>query len=269
MASQLVQNPRVTLQRSLSFAPIILSFASFCCSHPVIYSLMEKSEESLVAGLLDAQAKAQALFAEVKTRDLIRPGAPESQINQEIYALAAQMYGIARYWHKRIVRAGPNTLAPYDENPPDLTVKEDDIVFLDLGPVFEEWEADFGRTYVVGNDPLKRKLCRDIEQGFARGKQHFHDHPEITAAELYGYAQQLAQQAGWEYGGPIAGHLIGVFPHEKIAGDKVTLYVHPNNHCRMRIPDASGRERHWIFEIHFVDRARQIGGFYEELLTIG
>jgi hypothetical protein len=37
----------------------------------------------------------------------------------------------------------------------------------------------------------------------------------------------------------------------------------------MRMPDTSGRTRHWIFEIHFVDRIRQIGGFYEELLTIG
>jgi hypothetical protein len=37
----------------------------------------------------------------------------------------------------------------------------------------------------------------------------------------------------------------------------------------MRDLDPEGQERHWIFEIHFVDRARQIGGFYEELLTIG
>jgi Xaa-Pro aminopeptidase len=230
---------------------------------------MEKSEEVLVAGLLEAQEKAQALFAAVETQELIRPGATESEINEGIYALAGSMFGITRYWHKRIVRAGSNTLAPYDENPPDLTVAEDDIVFLDFGPVFEEWEADFGRTYVVGNDPLKQKLCRDIEEAFARGKRYFHEHPEITASELYAYAQQLAEQAGWEYGGPIAGHLIGVFPHEKIAGDKITLYVHPNNHNRMQIADESGRKRHWILEIHFVDRARQIGGFYEELLTIG
>ncbi|MGA8502530.1 MAG: M24 family metallopeptidase [Candidatus Sulfotelmatobacter sp.] len=230
---------------------------------------MEKSEEALVAGLLDAQVKAQALFAEIETRDLIRPGANESEMNEGIYALAESMFGISRYWHKRIVRAGRNTLAPYDENPPDLTVGEDDIVFLDFGPVFEEWEADFGRTYVVGNDPQKRKLCRDIEEAFARGKQYFHKHPEITAAELYAYAQELAAQAGWEYGGPIAGHLIGVFPHEKIEGDKITLYVHPKNHNRMRTLDASGRLRHWILEIHFVDRVQQIGGFYEELLTIG
>jgi Xaa-Pro dipeptidase len=230
---------------------------------------MTQSEAQLDTALLDAQRKAEALFAEVEVRDLICPGVRESEINESVYALAERMYGINRYWHKRIVRAGPNTLAPYDENPPDLTVAEDDIVFLDLGPVFEEWEADFGRTYVVGKDPLKRKLCRDIEEAFAKGKKHFQEHPDITGSELYAYAQRLAEQAGWEYGGPIAGHLIGVFPHEKIPGDKITLYVHPQNHDRMRMPDASGRERHWIFEIHFVDRTRQIGGFYEELLTIG
>lgn len=229
----------------------------------------EHCEEALVAGLLDAQRKAAELFAEVNARKLIRPGARESEINEAVYALAQEMYGISRYWHKRIVRAGRNTLAPYNENPPDLTVADDDIVFLDLGPVFEEWEADFGRTYVVGNDPRKQKLCRDIEEAFATGKRYFEEHPEITAAELYAYAQRLAQQAGWEYGGPIAGHLIGVFPHEKISGDKVTLYVHPQNPNRMQVPDASGRKRHWIFEIHFVDRAQQIGGFHEELLTIG
>lgn len=112
---------------------------------------MEQTEEKIVAGLLDAQAKAQALFAEIESQKLIRPGVAETEINESIYALAAKMYGITRYWHKRIVRAGRNTLAPYDENPPDLKVAEDDIVFLDLGPVFEEWEADFGRTYVVGS----------------------------------------------------------------------------------------------------------------------
>jgi Xaa-Pro dipeptidase len=50
-----------------------------------------------------------------------------------------------------------------------------------------------------------------------------------------------------------------VFPHEKIPGDKVTLYVDPNNNSRMRATDSAGRQRHWILEIHFVDRARQIG----------
>lgn len=230
---------------------------------------MEQVEDARVTAVSDAQIKAQRLFEEVEGQGLIRPGTSETEINESIYTLAQRMYGITRYWHKRIVRAGRNTLQPYDENPPNLKVSDDDVVFLDLGPVFEDWEADFGRTFVIGSDPSKLKLCRDIEEGFASGKKYFQQNPEITGAELYRYAQGLAERAGWEYGGPIAGHLIGQFPHEKIAGDKITLYVHPENHRRMRLPDTTGRDRHWILEIHFVNRSREFGGFYEELLTIG
>ena len=230
---------------------------------------MTTLEDSRASALLQAQEKANELFHAVESKGLIRPNVLESKLNQDVYDLAKEMYGISTYWHKRIVRAGRNTMAPYDENPPDLTIGEDDILFLDLGPVFEKFEADFGRTYVVGSDPAKLKLCDDIAAGFAKGKEYFNSHPEITAAELFAHAQQLARDFGWEFGGPIAGHLIGVFPHERIPGDKVTLYVHPQNHSRMRVPDASGKPRHWILEIHFVDRAREIGGFYEELLTVG
>jgi Xaa-Pro dipeptidase len=230
---------------------------------------MNQVEADRAAALLQAQQKADQLFKQVEAQGIISPNALESRINQDIYDLAERMFGISTYWHKRIVRAGTNTLAPYDENPPDLVVGEDDIVFLDLGPVFERWEADFGRTFVLGSDPVKLKLRDDIEKAFANGKQYFNRHPEITAAELYRHAQKLAKDYGWEYGGPIAGHLLGQFPHERIPGDKVTLYVHPDNPNKMRGVDTQGQERHWILEIHFVDRARKIGGFYEELLTVG
>jgi len=49
----------------------------------------------------------------------------------------------------------------------------------------------------------------------------------------------------------------------------VSLYVHPESHLPMRSLDEKGQKRHWILEIHFVDREHQIGGFYEELLTVG
>jgi Xaa-Pro aminopeptidase len=230
---------------------------------------MEKIQANRAAALLQAQQKADELFRAIENQGIIRAHVLESRINQDIYDLAERMFGISTYWHKRIVRAGRNTLAPYDENPPDLTVEEDDILFLDLGPVFEDWEADFGRTFVIGSDPIKLKLRDDIAKAFADGKKYFKDHPDITGIELFKYAQKLAERYGWEFGGAIAGHLIGQFPHERIPGDKVTLYVHPGNPRRMRDCDADGRERHWILEIHFVDRARQIGGFYEELLTVG
>jgi Xaa-Pro dipeptidase len=226
-------------------------------------------EAKRVTELRIAQSKAEQLFHEVEARGLIRAGVSESQLNEDIYALAKEMYGITKYWHKRIVRAGRNTLLPYDDNPPDLMVGEDDILFLDLGPVFEEWEADFGRTFVIGSDPAKLKMKNDVELAFAAGKRYFMENPAITSNQLFAYAQSLAAQFGWEFGGPIAGHLIGQFPHEKISGDKVTLYVHPDSSLPMYSLDEKGQKRHWILEIHFVDRERQIGGFFEELLTVG
>jgi Xaa-Pro dipeptidase len=212
---------------------------------------------------------AAQLFLEVETRGLILPGIAESRLNQDIYDLAKEMYGISTYWHKRIVRAGANTLLPYAENPPDHILGDDDILFVDLGPVFEEYEADFGRTFVIGLDPAKLKLRDDTAKAFADGKRHFIQNPGITACQLYAHAVSLAEEYGWEFGGPIAGHLIGQFPHERITDDKITLYVHPKSNLLMRSTDEQGRPRHWILEIHFVDRMRQIGGFFEELLTIG
>ena len=103
-------------------------------------------------------------------------------------------------------------------------------------------------------------------KAFADGKRYFHENPSITANQLYVYAVSLAEKYGWEFGGPIAGHLIGQFPHERIADDKVTLYVHPKSNLCMRATDEKGQPRHWILEIHFIDRERRIGGFFEELL---
>jgi Xaa-Pro dipeptidase len=233
---------------------------------------MDAVEAQRVRELQNAQDKAVRLFEAVEAKGLIRAGITESQLNEEIYALAKEMYGISTYWHKRIVRAGRNTLLPYDENPPNLTIGEDDILFLDLGPVFEEWEADFGRTFVIGNDPAKLKMKADVGAAFALGKKYFEEHAEITSRELFLYAESLAGRFGWEWGGPIAGHLIGQFPHERIAQDKVSLYVHPESDLLMRSlhdeGDEKGQKRHWILEIHLVDRGLGIGGFFEELLTV-
>ncbi len=228
---------------------------------------MKAFEEARTAELRAAQSRAGAVPRNRNARH-DPPGITEWGLNEDIYVLAKEMYGITTYWHKRIVRAGKNTLLPYAENLPDLAICSDDILFLDLGPVFEEWEADFGRTFVIGSDPWKHKLKNDVGQAFAAGKRYFHECPAITSSELFNHAQLLATQFGWEFGGPIAGHLIGQFPHEKIAGDKVTLYVHPDSHLPMHSLDEKGQSRHWILEIHFVDRERQIGGFFEELLTV-
>ncbi|MED4784767.1 M24 family metallopeptidase [Brevibacillus choshinensis] len=218
--------------------------------------------------LREAETKAELLFANIEEKGIIRSGVSEKDINQEIYELAFQMFGIKKYWHKRIVRAGKNTLHPYRENPPNLVVSPEDIVFLDFGPIFEDWEADLGRTYVLGNDPLKFKLRDDIEKAWDMGKAYFQSEPDITSSELFQYMCEVARQYGWEFGGTHAGHLIGEFPHEKIQGDDIDNYIHPENHKRMREPDQNGHPRDWILEVHFIDRKLEIGGFVEKLLTV-
>jgi Xaa-Pro aminopeptidase len=226
-------------------------------------------EDVRAAKLLEAQAKAVELFAVVEQRGVLAPGVTEVQASDAIRDLAAYLFGVSRHWHKRIVRAGPNTLHPYRENPPDRALGTDDIVFCDFGPIFEEWEADFGRTYVLGPDPVKASLRDALPVVWAAGRTYFETHPDVTGEQLYAHVTELAEQAGWEFGGDIAGHLVGQFPHEKIDGNRIEYYITPGSDQPMRRLDGSGRQCHWILEVHLVDRARQIGGFYEELLDLG
>lgn len=218
--------------------------------------------------LLDAQNRAAQLFAEIERSGMIRAGVGERALSDEIRDLAADMFGVDRHWHKRIVRAGENTLRPYRQNPPDRIIADDDILFCDFGPIFDGWEADFGRTFVLGDDAGKHALCADLPRVWAKGRDYFDSHPDVTGAELFDHVVALSHDAGWEFGGTIAGHLVGEFPHELIDGDRSESYIAPGSDTKMRGIDRTGRVCHWILEVHLTDPARAFGGFYEELLDL-
>ncbi len=230
--------------------------------------MMTSDSGATAAALLAAQDKAAALFDLVVAEGLIAPGKLESVLTREIHALARTRFGLRRHWHKRIARAGSNTLLTYHDETEDRCIEADDIVYLDFGPVFDAWEADFGRTYVVGSDPHKHRLVHDLGAAFAQGKALYDATPDLTAGALYDFVAGLAAPYGWEFGAPTAGHLIGQFPHETSARTPKQLSIRSGNATALREPDAHGKPRHWILEIHFIDRARRIGGFFEELLTV-
>ena len=209
------------------------------------------------------------MFDEIERRGLVRPGVGERQLSDEIRDLAADMFGVTRHWHKRVIRAGQNTLLPFHADPPDRVMADDDIAYLDLGPIFAEWEADFGRTFVLGDDPDKLALRDALPRVWHSGRAFFDAHPDITGAQLYEHVGLLAQAEGFEFGAPIAGHLLGEFPHKKISGDDARFYVAPGSDEPMRRTDPTGRICHWILEVHLVNRARGFGGFYEQLLDLG
>jgi Xaa-Pro aminopeptidase len=220
----------------------------------------------LKQNLIKAEEIAANLFKVVEEKGWISAGKTEEELNTQIFELAEELYGIKKYWHKRIVRSGKNTLLPYFENPPNLTLQENDILFFDFGPIVEEWEADFGRTYVLGNEAIKHKLKQDIESAWQEARDWFFEQTTLSGSTYYHYICGLAKKYGWEYGGELAGHLIGQFPHERLEPKNYGLYVHAENPNDMFALDANGNKREWILEIHFVDREREIGGFFEQLL---
>jgi Xaa-Pro aminopeptidase len=219
------------------------------------------------AALRAAEAKGIALFDAIEAAGIVAPGRRETDLDRDIYALAAERFGVKTHWHKRVVRTGPNTICTFYDDPPVRTIAPDDIVYLDLGPVFAEWEADIGRSYALGNDPEKKRLVADLPRVFEIVKAHYEASPDITGAQLYAFAQKAADEADWKFGGTIAGHIVGEFPHaQRVPGDRAQHRIASGNDKRMRDPDDNGDERHWILEIHLVDRQRTFGGFYERLL---
>ena len=122
---------------------------------------------------------------------------------------------------------------------------------------------------MLGDDPAKRRLAADLPVIFDACRRYFAGHPRITGAELHAEIARLAREAGWSLGGTHAGHLVGEFPHEKIDGTDIESYIAPGNATPMRRHDKTGRPCHWILEVHLTDKARQFGGFYEQLLDLG
>ena len=228
---------------------------------------VSKDEDVRAASLREAETKAIEMFEEIE-KSVIRSGVTEKELSDEIHKLGADRYGVRTHWHKRVIRSGPNTLAPFQENPPDRMVEEGDILYVDLGPVFEQWEADFGRTFVLGDDPAKHKIQQALEPTWYAVKERYKQNPDMTGEQLYDIASEEAEKAGSKFGAWLAGHVVGNFPHERIPNDMITLYLTKGNNTKMSSIGPNGQKRHWILEMHLHDPVGNFNGFYEQLLTV-
>jgi Xaa-Pro aminopeptidase len=213
-----------------------------------------------------AQARAAALFRAIEEKRLVRPGETEESVSRAIFELAATDFGVEKHWHRRVIRSGPHTRMLFRELPPDRTIEEDDVVSLDLGVVFGELEADFGRSYVLGSNPEKVRLVNDLAVIFRECQELYARTPAITGRELYAYVGDASKKRGWTFGGLHAGHLIGAFPFSREERDHARNRIRPDNEWPMDAPGPNGEVRHWILEVHLLDPTGTFGGFYEELL---
>ncbi len=228
----------------------------------------ENEKDKMVKRKLDnAQKIASQLFEVVEKSNLIVAGKSEKQLTDEITKLALEKFDIEKHWHKKIVRTGVNTLSIYPDNPPDRIIQPDDILFIDFGVVVDGWESDYARTYVLGNDARKVKLKNDAEKAWLETQTWIQQQTKLTASDLFQFTRKKASEYGWTSAGEIAGHIVGEYPHEQPADPKsLALDVHPDNHDDIFLLDANGNRRHWILEIHFVDKEHKIGAYFEQLI---
>ncbi len=228
---------------------------------------MNAGAPSLAAELSAAQARAAALFRAIEAAGIVRPGETEASIDRAILALARAEFAVEKNWHRRVIRSGPNTRLPFRALPPDRTLAEDDIVSIDLGPVFGAYEADFGRTFVLGDDPEKHRLKDDLALLFRAAQAFYLARPSMSGAELYAEVVRRCAERGWGFGGAHAGHLVGAFPLAAAERDEARNRIRPDNTWPMDGRGEDGEARHWILEVHLLDRTGAFGGFFEELLA--
>ncbi|MEH6809238.1 MAG: M24 family metallopeptidase [Hyphomonas oceanitis] len=222
------------------------------------------TDDARLAALIEAEDKALTLFDAIEAAGIIAPGRSEAEVDGDIAALALETFGIERHWHQCNVRAGANTVTTFHDKPPLRVIAPEDTVYVDLGPVFAEWEADVGRTYAVGESAAKHALVGALDTVFEAVRAEAR--PDMTGAALYALACRMAEAHGYVFGGAIAGHVVAEFPHAVWPGDKDQQRISPNNRTRLSDPDPFGRTRHWILEIHLLEPGRTWGGFYERLL---
>ncbi|MBL1087702.1 aminopeptidase P family protein [Streptomyces actinomycinicus] len=219
-------------------------------------------------GLVEAQRMAQALFADVMARNVIAPGNSEHETGNWIGDLARQVFGTAARRAEPVVRSGPHTVLPYEQELPDRVIGEDDIVVADLGPVLTGYETDFARTLAFGNDPHKHCLIEDLPKIFAAGRDAFYGDSRITGRQLYAEVQAVVAKAGWTLGGWHVGRLVGAPSAANSHTRQVSSFLCTDNDQPLRRSGPGGWQAHWILEIHLVDEHQGFGGSHKGLLDL-
>ncbi len=207
------------------------------------------------------------IFNAVEKSNLIIAGKTESQLALDVCDIACEKFGIEDHWHKKIVRTGKNTLCIYPENPPNEIIREDAVVILDFGFIIDNYESDLGRTYILGKDSNKIKIKNDVEKAWYETQAWYRTQTSLKSSDLFQYVVEKANAYGYKFGGQIAGHIVGKYPHEQPSDPKSpALDIHPDNPDDIFLLDAHGNKRHWILELLFIDDENNIGGYFEQLL---
>jgi Xaa-Pro aminopeptidase len=203
------------------------------------------------AMMLIARQKTRGAMYDIAAR--ITPGMPEENA-MELARSVLKDAGLRRGWHAIHVRFGINTLKPFGApSEPGVRLGEDDIFFIDIGPVWQRWEGDAGETFVVGRDAEMHRAREDVRHVFDLVHARWRADGS-SGEELYRYAAEAARSLGWELNLDMSGHRLSDFPHAAI---------HRGGLAEAPYRPASDL---WVLEIQIRHPERPFSAFYEDLL---
>lgn len=199
------------------------------------------------------QARQHSIDAVNTIATQIKPGMSE----QEAQDIAHQHLidkDMDRYWHPTKIRFGKNTLKTFREfSDPEVILGKNDIFFIDIGPVFNGHEGDYGDTFTTGRNTLMQDASRFARSLFQQVRDAW-DSDKLSGEALYHYAEQQAKQKGWVLNLNTKGHRVSDFPHAIYKATKLNNFQDfPNSGL-------------WILEIQIAHPEQPFGAFFEDML---
>lgn len=162
--------------------------------------------------------------------------------------------GAEKKWHPHKFRIGINTTKAFKEvSEPDVKLKENDIFFIDIGPVFDGYEGDFGKTFTVGSNSRYLEITKHVEQIFLKANEYwFNENP--TGVELYDFLEKTAKELGYILNTAMNGHRLSDFPH--------AIYHRGKLQDFQSVP----MENLWVLEVLIIRAFENYGAFYEDII---
>ncbi len=112
------------------------------------------------------------LRAQEKTRQVVlafskmlKPGINEVEA-KALLEKTLDESGLEKRWHPSKMRIGPNTTKNFRDDSAPHILTENDIFFVDIGPVYYNHEGDYGETFTIGSDPRLNKLAESSKTIF-------------------------------------------------------------------------------------------------------
>ena len=184
----------------------------------------------------------------------IEPGMTE-KIAQSLIKDTFKQAGAVNFWHPSKFRFASYTEKIFSEiSDPEIICKAGDLCFVDVGPIINQHEADYGRSFIIGDgDPGKVALVNASESIFLDTAK-FWKSQKRTGLEIYDFASEQADKLGYTLNAKMAGHRLGDFPHKVYSSKKLNKLE--------KVPV----ENLWVLEIHLIDEKNHQGAFFEDIL---